>query len=324
MAWLIGWQYRRPITINNSSNSSSLSDYQVLVTLDTQSLISAGKMRSDGGDIRFTDSDGVTLLNYWVESGINTSSTKIWVKVPSIPANSTKTIYVYYGNSSATDQSNGNNTFLFFDDFTSLSGWTVLNGGGTGTATVTTYGGATVAQLYSPNCSNRVAIVKSFSSSNSGMMIETRVVGENVADGIIVGFTDGQASGLPGQDEPNNGYVSAFARGANTTNVISRFVSRTQTFLASESYSATANTWYLVGLSWFGSSLNFFVNRALRLTGSDSTFSSRTYLHLSTSCGGKWDFDWVFVRKYTSPEPTISVGAEEFLGSRRRLLLLTY
>jgi hypothetical protein len=59
-------------------------------------------MRSDCGDIRFTDSDGQTQLNYWIESGCNTSSTKIWVKVPSIPANSTKTIYVYYGNSSAT------------------------------------------------------------------------------------------------------------------------------------------------------------------------------------------------------------------------------
>ncbi len=117
MPWLSGWTYRRPITINNSSNSNALTDYQVLITLDTQSLISAGKMRSDGGDIRFTDSDGSTLLNYWIESGINTTSTRIWVKVPSIPASSTKTIYVYYGNPSATSVSNGKATFVIYDDF---------------------------------------------------------------------------------------------------------------------------------------------------------------------------------------------------------------
>jgi hypothetical protein len=106
-----GWSYRRPITINNTKNSNTLSNYQVLVTLDTASLISAGKMRSDCGDIRFTDSDAQTLLSYWIESGCNSANTKIWVKVPSIPASSTKTIYVYYGNPNATSLSNAENTF---------------------------------------------------------------------------------------------------------------------------------------------------------------------------------------------------------------------
>jgi hypothetical protein len=86
--------------------------------------------RSDCGDIRFTDSDAQTLISYWIESGCNTASTKIWVKVPSIPTNLTKTIYVYYGNSGATSQSNGDATFDLFDDFlgTSLntSKWTLI------------------------------------------------------------------------------------------------------------------------------------------------------------------------------------------------------
>jgi ABC-type transporter Mla MlaB component len=60
---LAGWLYRRAVTIDNTQNSNTLTDYQVLVTVDTASLISAGKMRSDCGDIRFTDEDGVTLLN---------------------------------------------------------------------------------------------------------------------------------------------------------------------------------------------------------------------------------------------------------------------
>jgi len=97
--------YKREITIDNTRYLKDLTDYQILITLDTQTLISAGKMRSDCGDIMFTDSDGVSLLNCWIESGINTTNTKIWVKVPNIPANSTKTIYLYYGSTTATSLS---------------------------------------------------------------------------------------------------------------------------------------------------------------------------------------------------------------------------
>ena len=104
------YKYIRAITIRNSG--SDITDYQVLVTLDTASLISQGKMRSDCGDIRFTDSDEVTQLSYWIESGCNSNNTRIWVKVPRIPARSTKNIYLYYGNPNATLQSNGSATLV--------------------------------------------------------------------------------------------------------------------------------------------------------------------------------------------------------------------
>jgi len=60
--WLAGWSYREPVNI---SSRSALTDYQVLVTVDTASLISAVKMNASGDDIRFTDSDGITELNYY-------------------------------------------------------------------------------------------------------------------------------------------------------------------------------------------------------------------------------------------------------------------
>jgi len=101
--------YRIPITIKENSGNS-LTDYQVLITIDTASLILQGKMRSDCGDIRFTDANR-NLLNYWIESGCNTANTRIWVKVPFIPANGQVTIYMYYGNPSATSQ--GNSTAVF-------------------------------------------------------------------------------------------------------------------------------------------------------------------------------------------------------------------
>ncbi len=112
MGWLSGWSYRKPVTITEQSGSD-LIDYQVKVVVDTASLVSAGKMNADGSDIRFTDSDGATLLNFWIEDGtMNTTTTNIWVKVPSIPANENVTIYMYYGNPTATSASDVSMTAL--------------------------------------------------------------------------------------------------------------------------------------------------------------------------------------------------------------------
>jgi len=103
-----GWEYRIPKTIDNTQNPNTLTNYQVLVTLDTATLISDGKMRTDCGDIRFSypNPDETEIeIPYWIEGGCNSANTKIWVKVPLIPANSNTTIYVYYGNPNATSLS---------------------------------------------------------------------------------------------------------------------------------------------------------------------------------------------------------------------------
>ncbi|MCC6600615.1 MAG: DUF2341 domain-containing protein, partial [Crocinitomicaceae bacterium] len=112
------WSYRMPVNITNSIGT--LSDYQVLVTFNHSALVSAGKSNATGYDLRFTAVDGITQLNYWIESGVNTGSCKVWVKVPSLPTGST-TIYMYYDSTPKPDISSGINTFVFFDDFNGVS-----------------------------------------------------------------------------------------------------------------------------------------------------------------------------------------------------------
>ena len=120
--------------------------------------------QTDFDDIRFTRSDGSTLLDYWIENYDTCESdgyADCWVKLDSILQMVSLTehshYYLYYGNSSAsipdTDQNMGQNTFLAFDTFntptagslntslwTDISGtWTVASGkaqqtGASGTA----------------------------------------------------------------------------------------------------------------------------------------------------------------------------------------------
>lgn len=104
--------YKRTIIIDNTQNSNSLTDYQTLITINTDSLIATGKMRADCADIVIKDSDDKTVLQYfWIEN-CNNFATKIWVKIPLIPASSTKEIYLYYGTSSIVQQSSVQKTFI--------------------------------------------------------------------------------------------------------------------------------------------------------------------------------------------------------------------
>ena len=109
------FRYRRVITITERSGSN-WTDYQVPVELNSTNF-NFSHTRFDGGDIRFTDTAG-NLLPYWIESyDASAQTAKIFVKVPSLPANATIVIYMYYGNSEVDSASDGFSTFEVFDGF---------------------------------------------------------------------------------------------------------------------------------------------------------------------------------------------------------------
>ncbi len=113
----VGWAYYRTVSIDNSQGGS-LTDYQVAIELNTAELVAQGKLRADGADLRIYTTD-CTLLPFWGDSlGLNTA-TKVWVKIPSIAAGASVDLQVYYGKSNAASAADGDNTFLFFDDFSS-------------------------------------------------------------------------------------------------------------------------------------------------------------------------------------------------------------
>ena len=108
------WAYRRSVTVSNPG-ATALTDHQVKITLTGS--FDFNNAKDDGSDIRLTASDGTTLISFWVEewNKVGEQAT-LWVKVPSVPTSGT-TVYLYYGNATATSASNGTATFKFFDDF---------------------------------------------------------------------------------------------------------------------------------------------------------------------------------------------------------------
>lgn len=107
--WLDGWGWRAAVTIANGG--ASLSDFQVLVVMDTAARISAGQMRADAADLRFTNPSGAQLP-FWIEGGVNTTVTRIWVRVPALAGGGVTSILAWFGNPGAAPASSLATTFL--------------------------------------------------------------------------------------------------------------------------------------------------------------------------------------------------------------------
>ncbi|MDD3474689.1 MAG: DUF2341 domain-containing protein [Candidatus Dojkabacteria bacterium] len=118
------WLHRKTVSVSNDTGST-LTDEDVLVTVDTETLITEGKLQSSCNDLRFVDSDDSTVLDYWIEGGCGGTTTQVWVRIPSLPAGG-KTIYMYYDNSVvANGEQSWSGSFISISDQSSCgSGWT--------------------------------------------------------------------------------------------------------------------------------------------------------------------------------------------------------
>lgn len=115
MARLAGYGCRVRIPINYSSDGA-LTNFQVRINiLKGTGSNSAGNIYLQGlacnwpYDIRFTTSDGVTLLDFWRQEYDDTDGT--WVlEIPSIASSGTTDIYIYWGKDGDSDASSAANT----------------------------------------------------------------------------------------------------------------------------------------------------------------------------------------------------------------------
>lgn len=114
------WPYRKTI---NLSTSSTLTDYQIKLIVNLSEEAASGKAQSDCSDLRFgysnSSSSSAAAIPYWIESCNGLDEATVWVKMPRITGGSQ--VHLYYGNAYASDESDGQAVFDFFDEMDSLS-----------------------------------------------------------------------------------------------------------------------------------------------------------------------------------------------------------
>lgn len=290
---LPGFSYSLPITITNSN--AAVTDAQVKLTVNTATLVANGKMLASGNDIRFTD----TLCNtlpYWIESGMNTVSTVIWVKVKTLPNLGNVRIFMQYGNTSATAKSNGDSTFLLFDDFTgttlntskwnypSQSGSFSINGGSIALSASSSMSLFSNASFPVPNKTEMNVTSLSGTYPCMGQLLPA-----TTSSGVTM-FSNGSMN-LSSMSAGCNVYAGNFTNNTLTTGVGVWSL----TWTSSSVFKAT---WPGNG-TYTSSSTGFILG--------SSTISS---FGLLCSGSGSITVDWIRVRKNFNTEPTFTVGTE--------------
>jgi len=311
------WQHRKSHTIVGST-AGSQTNYQIKIVVhygsgtdSGENVYLNGKCRTDFGDIRFTKSDGSTLLDYWMEEYTASTSATFWVKIDNIPASpSTVTIYIYYGNSSAITTSNGDNTFLFFDDFEDgtidTAKWTVVGSGisetgghlviTSSTAQQRKLRGRTTYAMFGPNKRVRV---RSYKTAGNIFMVLAALYDEEAGGG--------------GND------ILSWQHGVSYNTFQSRTKNDGTSNLKTLGYTDT--NWHVWEILWSSApKAYFYLDDILKTThtsyvpttaDNDLTFELFVGNHLS---GVQLHLDWCFVAKYVDPEPTHgSWGSEETL-----------
>ncbi|MDD5528392.1 MAG: DUF2341 domain-containing protein, partial [Patescibacteria group bacterium] len=309
--WNASWNYQVPITVTYSG-SAVLTDFQTSVTIDTATLITAGKMKSDCSDIAFADSNkwsDTSELYYYLEPGTcNKSYTKVWVKIPSLSA--TKTIYLFYGNSAATSYSSGANTFVYFNDFES--------GVGFDAGTLNPVQKARVAKsgsygLYANGATNYRLETRNGISSGRNLIWESWMRSESSSTASsLASITIGHPNG-----DTQNGYQAIIdPRVSNSRYLMIRSDYNSENILAFASTPAiSTNTWYFMRFTWTSTNILWAslyagattTSPLLTCSTTDSTYTDGEYGVGSYQIG---DWDNYRVRKYASSSVSTALGSE--------------
>jgi len=309
--------YRRAITVTNNT-SQVLTDYQVKVELDSSNFDFS---KTDGSDVYFLDEDGNPLY-YWIEKWDSANQQAIvWVKIPSIPANSSIAVYMYYGSGENLYSSFNDRTqvFLIYDDGDMVGSFVVGKRYGDEVVEngVGTYAGEQAYRLYAYNnpkqdgksrsafagvwypCNSDVGVairikyyIETVYSSNS-LYVEGRV-------GLIFKWTDDYYYGLYLRQEGKDGddpyaYDSEWVQ----LNAYSELDRAEDVWFDEEFYSSDYRSGAVEKIAVFAGG------------GNCHYYQGKGHIYVAR----------VIIRKYVDPEPSVVVGPEEIAPTHRAIIL---
>ena len=89
-----GWNYHAPVTFTGYRQSEVLTNFPALVAISNNCFggsyaFSYGQLQSGSNDLAFTDSTGLTNLNYEIDTWNPNGTSYVWVQVPELTSNAT-------------------------------------------------------------------------------------------------------------------------------------------------------------------------------------------------------------------------------------------
>ncbi len=315
---LPGWGFSKKLSFMGTT-AGAQTNYPLKLTVrkgsgnDAPGMVYLGSnVRDDFGDIRFTRSDGVTLLDYWVESYELGKSAEVWVEVDSIPASpGSADVYLYYGNPGAASKSDGDGTFTVFDDFVgsslNLSKWNVVTRFG--------YSGNSISVANSKITitadENDGYGIASKISKSGGQILETKgyvilTKPKPNYQTIPIGLVTDNTKHIFSGDFVGHGYYTWWyeygpIRIYRVDGKRSPLVEDTRLAEASETMIVGQKKNHTLKLDNINAIWD--INYKTELVATDSTYQDSLYAAVQPYTRTKVEVDLLFVRSYANPEP---------------------
>lgn len=309
--WNTGWSKKKKITIQENQ-AINYANYSVLMNITYDA-----DMRSDFGDLRFTNNLETQELDYWINDSVASSVAHVWVKVPSMPASAETTIYMYYGNAAVTNNSNYFGAFLFADDFNDGSwtgNWTNINTGGginetNGFLNLTGGAGSTMGSVLSKG---------NYTDDDGGWWIlesQWKYYMPTAAQGSI-GVSDKWNSSWDYADGTEN-VNSIFMMWANAQWRTTLYINGVYSFYESgiNLPDPTSSMVYTGVVRETNKSIFYDLNSSAEITERTGMPTSNSSLSMGLFLWARDEnnvasYDWVRLRRYAVSEPTVTFGTE--------------
>jgi hypothetical protein len=301
--WNASYQYRHKISIKAGATNVPTA-YSVKFQFDHAALVSASKSLSSGNDIRIVYWNGSS----WTEldrrlddqSAWNSARTQVWFRTQAaINANqSDDNYYMYYGYSSAgSPPTTWSNVFLFYDDF---NDGILDTGRWTGSGTYSESGGVLTIGSGGSNV---------WATATYAIGYDTRWEGRLYISGTVNALNYFGASDAVTY---SNAFVHFYWSSTGSAHYTANAVTGTEDRV---SYTPTTPTSYHeYSFNREGTTgVRYFQDTTQIRLANDPTYIPTANLRMLLRNGGAsqtMTYDWVRVRNYVSPEPTVYVSSE--------------
>ncbi|MBI5511566.1 MAG: hypothetical protein HY903_22650 [Deltaproteobacteria bacterium] len=307
------WGFRVRLTVTNGSAKTAAPGYTLVLELDHRALVLAGQARVDGNDLRLAHCDGAgasTELDRVDEgpyvdpagaSSFGTASARLAFPLASSlsPAESDPGYFLYFGDPTAAPApSNLAAVFDFFEPFDSLAAWTQVGAPGASIS---------AGALRLSACSTGELLYLTGAagdrSQSAGFAVRARARQDSIGNDLSpAGWYLNTTSGLR--------FDVASSSSRNRIRRLDNFADTSATAVATDGGATPpqAAQWYVYEATVDGNAFAYRRDGIELLSGTDATATAgKVFLGAEGDIPVRWD--WLLIRRFVDPEPTVATGA---------------